>query len=711
MSASEWYEHGSFPPNRSFGSSASMRAELQAIQAGLSDKLPDLSGNGNKLIGVNSAGTALEAKNTPFAPVFEDLAETGGAALIGTVYGPVPGLERTLQEVSDDLKFATQVTSATGVASEDTPAIQDLLDLGGAIYFPKPAGGYYAYNDTWVIPSNTTIVVELGTRFRQASGTNKPAFVNAAYAASWTDVSSGLTWPGAGSLELTIAWASHGRVAGDPVWLDASDQAQYNGVFTVISVTDANTIVVKLRREPTANPTGTVRIKAADQNIQIHNMEVDYNYAQNTSSTAGPNAHAAVLCGIRSLRVTEYRARNTKKFGLCLGALVDFKVHGSRGYDLRSDNVKLYGPSWDGEVLGVRGFASDDSLSLQCSEPAAFSAYRISRGDVLNVTTNVVMDAGEDGYGVQTSVYPTSWGAALIDEIRMVGYAGHSEGPAISIYDYEGTGGTIGAIHIELRGAKAKTMVAAGQSGSVSGTTAIARLDVTLGGQCECITDSDWLDVGAGVAVDELITRDTHINNTVTGGGNFLKWTGQIRRLTFKNLRYKVPGAYFVACYGSAKTVEAVDFEDSDIQVTGDLFRASGTNFSQNPTITVNGSLLKGANLFELNGDMTLAFNGARLSPSAKVALCYGGTIVVSAPGSTLLTGEWFDAVAGAFFSPKTFNIVANVGSAFISRAGGNMMITNSAQGTIPANAPIICDQTATTNSWHSIANPTVEKY
>ncbi len=47
-----------------------MRAELEAIQAGLSDKLPDLSGNANKLIGVNAGGNALEAKSITFAGAF-----------------------------------------------------------------------------------------------------------------------------------------------------------------------------------------------------------------------------------------------------------------------------------------------------------------------------------------------------------------------------------------------------------------------------------------------------------------------------------------------------------------------------------------------------------------------------------------------------------------------------------------------------------------
>lgn len=88
MSASEWYEHGSFPTNRSFGASASMRAELEAIQAGLSDKLPDLSGNANKIIGVNSSGDALEAKSITFAGAFS----TVGAYAVTFTFTGVTGV-------------------------------------------------------------------------------------------------------------------------------------------------------------------------------------------------------------------------------------------------------------------------------------------------------------------------------------------------------------------------------------------------------------------------------------------------------------------------------------------------------------------------------------------------------------------------------------------------------------------------------------------
>lgn len=62
MSVSDWYSHTTYPATGAAGSSASLRAELEAIETGLSAKLPDLAGNDNKIATVNSGGTALEAK-------------------------------------------------------------------------------------------------------------------------------------------------------------------------------------------------------------------------------------------------------------------------------------------------------------------------------------------------------------------------------------------------------------------------------------------------------------------------------------------------------------------------------------------------------------------------------------------------------------------------------------------------------------------------
>lgn len=56
--ANDFYTHGSFPATGTQATSAGMRAELDAISAGF-DKLPTLSGNANKILVVNSSGTAI----------------------------------------------------------------------------------------------------------------------------------------------------------------------------------------------------------------------------------------------------------------------------------------------------------------------------------------------------------------------------------------------------------------------------------------------------------------------------------------------------------------------------------------------------------------------------------------------------------------------------------------------------------------------------
>lgn len=54
----EYYDHGTFPSPNTKATSASMRAELDAIEAGFS-KLPILAGNGGEIVVVNPEGTWL----------------------------------------------------------------------------------------------------------------------------------------------------------------------------------------------------------------------------------------------------------------------------------------------------------------------------------------------------------------------------------------------------------------------------------------------------------------------------------------------------------------------------------------------------------------------------------------------------------------------------------------------------------------------------
>lgn len=85
MSASEYYNHSTYPAQGASGSSAAMRAELELVEAGFG-KLPDLSGNGAKAVVVNGGATALSV-TTGTLTLPGDFALSGASAVTLTSTG------------------------------------------------------------------------------------------------------------------------------------------------------------------------------------------------------------------------------------------------------------------------------------------------------------------------------------------------------------------------------------------------------------------------------------------------------------------------------------------------------------------------------------------------------------------------------------------------------------------------------------------------
>lgn len=67
--AQDWYEASGAPTARSLLNSATLRTEFAAIETGIADKLPVLTGNGGQIVVVNSGGTALEASGSTIAGI------------------------------------------------------------------------------------------------------------------------------------------------------------------------------------------------------------------------------------------------------------------------------------------------------------------------------------------------------------------------------------------------------------------------------------------------------------------------------------------------------------------------------------------------------------------------------------------------------------------------------------------------------------------
>lgn len=67
-----WYEHTTFPVRNSVATSAAMQAELRKIASAF-DNLPDLTGNGNKILVVNGAGTEVSVLDASAVRTLLDL--------------------------------------------------------------------------------------------------------------------------------------------------------------------------------------------------------------------------------------------------------------------------------------------------------------------------------------------------------------------------------------------------------------------------------------------------------------------------------------------------------------------------------------------------------------------------------------------------------------------------------------------------------------
>lgn len=140
--ANDFYNHGSFPTPSSPATSAAMRAELDLIMAGF-DKLPTITGNANKAVIINGAGTALGVT-------------TGGLALGGNL---------TLSGA-----FATTIT-VTGTTTITLPTSGTLVGATSGTWSPSVGGsatytsqiGTYIKTGKMVFVSCTLIINVLGT--------------------------------------------------------------------------------------------------------------------------------------------------------------------------------------------------------------------------------------------------------------------------------------------------------------------------------------------------------------------------------------------------------------------------------------------------------------------------------------------------------------------------------------------------------------------
>lgn len=181
-----YYDHTTYPSTGAPGSSAALRAELDAIEAGF-NKLPTMTGNAGKMIKVSEAGADLEASSV-FSDNDTDGTVSGDLYITGGQIGQNSGQKHTIPAVANDtlaLLAAMQTLTNKTLNLANNTLTGTLAQFNAALSdgdFASLAG-----NETL---TNKTIVAANNTITTAASGNLSATNLNAALAELQADIDS-----------------------------------------------------------------------------------------------------------------------------------------------------------------------------------------------------------------------------------------------------------------------------------------------------------------------------------------------------------------------------------------------------------------------------------------------------------------------------------------------------------------------------------------
>ena len=455
--------------------------------------------------------------------------------------------------------------------AKTTAAIQEALtscyDNGGGTVTLTEPGDYYI-NSRLVIYSDTRFVLGRGVKIVQYSGTNKSMLVTDAYA-NGTSTSVSLAWT-AGPL-ITVTWTAHGFVRGDYCVISgvADTKPQYNSIFKIHSVTDANTFTVYAPRSPVASATGTPVGWRVTRNISIRNITFDYDYANNTG-----NASIANVCGVFMGRAAQFTIENVtvlngNKYAFHVGAAMDYSIKNCSGYGPASgatagmECLKHYGPSRNGHIENLRGRTTDDGTTVQPAEDSAFSAYRWSFGDIFNLTFNGVHIDSTGAQGIAGVYCDDNYIADQIyfKNVNGVNSASSNAQVAFLNRNTNGTAGIFGEVVFDgIHGAvPASGMRAfyAAAAGAISGRHLVVK-DV------DALSDAQNVYIGTNLTCDFVEVEDvTHNVLTTTNEAVYFQSGANVKKHRVRRIRSTLAAsgtAYMVQMASGTPT----DFELSD---------------------------------------------------------------------------------------------------------------------------------------------------
>lgn len=588
-------------------------------------------------------------------------------------------------------------------AAQNATALAAACANGGLVTLTTP--GEYLSN-LFTGPSGTPLSIYLGegVELKLGNNANSPLFNTAAYSTYMLGAGATVTITSAGNV-ATVAWTAHGKSVGDFIWNLGADQPDYNGVWRVDTVPDADHLTFKFNAGSATTPaTGTIKAGLADQVTIWGEGTINGNSANQSFVGDSPNKNLINMMNVAHSQFKLKRVKNQSRYGVFIanslnsgGSDVDFFSTA-----LGQDGFHVCGPQrGQCKIENITGSTGDDLISLMTGD---IVGWGVPSGDTENIIVNdVTLDSGLttivkiDGapisgtrhkniqlngvhgnapaQGVLAMVYTT--GALLtytIDKLAIsnVNCRPKSGYPLIAM-------NSITVDHATVDGVQANftNMGVASVFRSFGSTVNLLNVnDVKVSGQATGST--------AVVDMDSTSTYgDVNITNTESTGdtsGNIFRADGPVTSLRLNNV-HKSGGGNIVTVNAGCTSTPALQFDNvrQGAGVQGVVINANATLDSKNFR---SASAIQ---MVTVNAGKTLTWIGDAANdnnPSHPHLVNNGGTVNVNGP-------------------------TIRVDVTAVARVDGAMIYnTNAAAGTLGVAGLVVCQGTAS-GSWHLMSDPT----
>lgn len=601
------------------------------------------------------------------------------------------------------------VAGDPSAATANTALLQSFIDDGGGVVH---GDGDIYINDTLLIGDGEQLFTRPGTRLALANSSNCLMLGTKAFAASWSSVTA--VW--SAGQQVTITWTAHGLIKGDWICLQGESGttiAVWWENLQVISISDANTIIVRLPFTPAASPTGALTAKKLQRNVRV-DVDLNFRYTNNGGGTS-TDRMASIWAFLVDSDI-KVRGTDVTKYVAMLAGAVNTHIEAEAYGTTNSDTLKIYGPSL-GITATASGAASEDCVSVQALEPAAFIAYMPCRGNIHGVKLKNVNAHAISGGSGGLMIYAD--GTFVTEGIEIDG--GYISGtgsngtptpvPAIGIKNGDGTG-NLNVRDVTIKGG---VVLASGAAPPVKVMSRIRtlRFDGVRFIPPVAVTDG-LVSLLASCGADELIVENVTFDLgawPATTGYLFVAAGNSIATsIVFRNCTFRGSTAGRVLWVPSTSSVRTVLFDQCEADSIDALVRVDPT-----PTITPT-VIIRGGRYNDVPTGVNARVTGVKVVADGAYfedmvnglvrAEIAGTNVELYERGCTFAgTSKAFVCLTTATVDLKAQHLVADIGATGVNKTAGNAcMHVGSTRGTILTGTPVMADGT----NWRSILDPSL---